>query len=467
MKIIKSLAALICTAAMLFNSTAIAAKGYNFIPYVSDGEGGTTPVSLYSEAAYMVNLDTGDVIIDINSDEARVPASLTKIMTAVVALEHFKDDPDALKTTYASGDTEAFDELYGTGASTADIQPFEKVTYYDLLCALLIPSACEAANIIAIDLGGSINKFCDMMNEESEKLGMKNSHFSNAHGLFTNQNYSSCHDMAILSKYALDNFPVFSEIVSKPTYNMPPTEEHPDGTLIINTNEMLDETSDYYYSPVKGVKTGTLDDAGRCLVSVGSLDGKNYMIVTMGAPLYDVNKKPDPNNPDSYVDVLYNLIDHKALYQWAFYHMQSKDFINVSSEVIDVKVEFAEEADSVNLIPAEGFKRDWPDNIEDSEIIRTIDLKENIVAPVRKGDVLGTMTLTYKDMKLTTVDLVATSSLERSAADEKVRIAKSFTSSPEFKLCLSGIIFLFVGYTAWFIYKLQRKYVRRDNKTDK
>lgn len=464
MKTVKLLGAFILSAVMLFNSTVIGAAAYNFTPYVSDGEGGSVPVTLYSESAYMVNLDTGDVIIDIESDKQRVPASLTKIMTAVVTLERFKDDPEALKTTYAYGDNDAFDELYGLGASTADIRPFEEVTYYDLLCALMIPSACEAANIIAIDTAGSVRKFCDMMNEEAELLGMKNSHFSNAHGLFANQNYSTCEDMAILTKYAIDTFPVFSEIVSKPTYTMSSTSYHPDGTLIINTNEMLDETSDYYYSPVKGVKTGTLDEAGRCLVSVASLEGKNYMIVTMGAPLYDVNTTPDPNNPDSYVNVYYNLIDHKKLYQWAFYHMVSTDFINTNSEVVDCKVEFADKGDSVNLIPAEGYKRDWPDNIEPTEVKRTIDLKENVVAPVHKGDVLGTMTLTYNGMTLTTVDLIATASLERSVTDEKMRIAKSFTSSPEFRLCISGIILLFVGYSAWFIFTLQHKYVRKDRK---
>lgn len=446
-------------AVLLVNALPLGAEAYNFTPYTSDGEGGTAPITIYSEAVYMVNTDTGDVLVDIGGEEARVPASLTKIMTAVVCLEHFRDDPDALKTTFVNGDNRAFDELYGTGASTADIRPYEDVSYYDLLCALMLPSSCEAANIIALNISDTIPHFCDMMNEEAERVGMTNSHFSNAHGLFVNQNYSTCRDMAVLTQYAYDNFPVFAEIVSKPTYNMPPTDHHPDGTLIINTNEMLDETSEYYYSPVVGVKTGTLDEAGRCLVSRGSLDGKNYMIVTMGAPLYEEGTDPSQN-----IQKMYNLIDHKALYQWAFYHLIPTDFINVSSEITDIKVEFAEEGDSVNLKPAEGFKREWPDNIDVSDVKQTIELKENVVAPVHEGDVLGTLTLTYNGEKLTSVDLVATSSVDRSVSDEKIRVAKSFFSSKEFRLCVVGIIVMFVAYTSIFIYRLQHKYVKK--KTD-
>lgn len=457
MKIRKFIVTLLSAVMMISCVTPLSSAAYNFTPYVSDGEGGTKPINIYSEAVYMVNTDTGDVIVDINADEVRVPASLTKIMTAVVCLEHFKDDPDKMKTEFVHGDNTAFDELYGTGASTADIRPFEDVCYYDLLCALMLPSSCEAANIIALNLSDSIPHFCDMMNEEAEKIGMENSHFSNAHGLFANKNYSTCRDMAKLTQYAYDNFPAFAEIVAKPTYNLPVTDDHPDGTMIVNTNEMLDETSEYYYSPVKGVKTGTLDEAGRCLVTAASLNGKNYMIVTMGAPLY----KEGTDEP-----VMYSMKDHKALYQWAFYHLVETDFINVNSEVTDVKVEFAEEGESVNLKPADGFKRDWPDNIELKDIKQSITLAENVVAPVYEGDKLGKLTLSYKGEELASVDLIATSSVARSETDAKMRIAKSFFSSKEFKLCVGGIIFLFAAYTSVFIYKLQHKYVKRPVKDD-
>ena len=249
---------------MVTSALPISAGAINFTPYTSDGEGGTTPIDIHSEAVYMVNTDTGDVLVDINSEEARVPASLTKIMTAVVLLEKYKDDPEALKTTMVHGDNTAFDELYGTGASTADIRPFEDVSYYDLLVALMLPSSCEAANIIALNVSDSIPHFCDLMNEEAEKIGMENSHFSNAHGLFANKNYSTCKDMALLTQYALDNFPVFSEIVSMPTYNLPPTEDHPDGTLIINTNEMLDEKPPlpYIFMPVSRIMAIRLSNPG-------------------------------------------------------------------------------------------------------------------------------------------------------------------------------------------------------------
>ncbi|MBR6337516.1 MAG: D-alanyl-D-alanine carboxypeptidase, partial [Ruminococcus sp.] len=146
-------------------------------------------------------------------------------------------------------------------------------------------------------------------------------------------------------------------------------------------------------------------------------------------------------------------------------HLVETDFINVNSEINDVKVEFAEEGDSVNLKPAEGFKREWPDNIEPKNIKEKITLAENVVAPVKEGDKLGKLTLSYKGEELASVDLVATSSVERSETDAKMRVAKSFFSSKEFKLCVGGIIFMFAAYTAAFIYKLQHKYVKRPEKS--
>ncbi|MBR1750481.1 MAG: D-alanyl-D-alanine carboxypeptidase [Ruminococcus sp.] len=536
MKLKKLLCTFLGAALFMINTLPLCASAYSFTPYTNDDEGGTVPIKIYSESVYMVNTDTGDVLVDINSDEKRVPASLTKIMTAVVLLEKYKDNPEDLKTDMVSAGSEAFDELYGTGASTADIRPDEVVSYYDLLCALLIPSACEAGNIIALNISDSLEHFCDLMNKEAKILGMNDSHFSNAHGLFSNQNYSTCKDLYKLAKYAYDTFPVFREIVAMPACNLDPTDEHPDGTLIINTNEMLDETSEYYYSPVKGIKTGTTDEAGRCLISCASMDGKNYMIVSMGAPLYRLDEEkeeaaqkkleeeqlqaqieqaqnggeqqseeqttddgtgyteqPQEENTEDYTDeytewddgtgeyteeyavdeymsgdseqtgeqVMYSMIDHKHLYQWAFYHLVSTDFINTNSEIVDVKVEFAAKSDTVNLRPAEGFKREWPDNIKLSEVKQKIDLKENIVAPVYKGDALGTLSLYYKDEKIASVDLVAATSLERDDNASRIRVAKSFTSSAQFKLCVAFIVIMFIGYSSWFVYTLQHKYVRK------
>lgn len=455
--------ALVLALAIFFPALNVSA--FNFTPTKYDDNGKVVPLDLYSKSVYMINMDTGETMVDIDSDTQRAPASLTKIMTAVVMLDYYKGDEKKMKKTYLSAGTEAFDELYNTGASTADIQPNEKVSAYDLLAALMIPSACEAANIIAINIGGSINEFCDMMNEKAEKLDMENSHFSNAHGLFTQQNYSSCKDIAKLCKYALETYPVFKEIVSMPTYQMESTSYHETGSQLINTNLMLNSETDYYYAPCKGIKTGSLDSAGRCLASYANQDGVTYLIVTMGAPMEkkseDVKKgEEDPDSIYGADDVYYNILDHIALYKWAYSMLAETDFINENSEVCDVDVSYGSNADYANLKPASGYQQMWPTNISTDDVKKVITVKKNVVAPIEVGDVLGKMELIYNGETLATIDLVSTTKVERSNVRAEVKVAKSYFSSSVF---IYTLIILIVGtlvYAAVHFVRTQKKYLK-------
>lgn len=466
-KISKLYRVIYMTLAIFMLVPAIGANALNFTPTSgTDDDGNAIPLKLYSKAAYMVNLDTGETIVDINGEDERVPASLTKIMTAVVLLDKFKGDEEKLRSTYYSSGSEAFDELYDTGASTADIQPDEKVNCYDLLAALLIPSSCEAANIIALNVSDSLTDFADLMNQKAEELGMKNTHFSNAHGLWAQQNYSSCKDIATLCEYAISKYQVFRDIVCEPNYHMDSTSYHSDGTDIYNTNLMLDSTSDYYYAYAKGIKTGSLDAAGRCLASYAEYDGTSYLIVTMGAPMdkleEDVKKgQEDPDSIYAYDNVYYNILDHIRLYKWAFSSLVSTDFIDKNSEVRDVAVKYGDGKDYANLKPATGYTRLWPTNISVDDVEKKITVYDNVVAPVEVGDVLGKMELIYKGEVLTEIDLVSTTKVERSQAKAKVKIAKSYFESSVFKFTVVILVALFVVYAVIHIARVQKKYLKK------
>lgn len=446
--------------------TCFSAGALNFSPTYYDDDGKLQELEFYSESVFMMNMDTEEPVVEINSDDERPIASLTKIMTAVVMLEEIGYDEETLKNTYVSAGTEAFDELYDTGAATADIQPGEKVSYYDLLAALLIPSACEAANIIAINVGGSIDGFCDLMNKKAEKLGLDHTHFSNAHGLFTQQNYSTAHDLAVLSKYAVESFSVFRDIIAMPSYEMESTDYHPSGSTIINTNLMLNSYTDYYYASCKGIKTGTADAAGRCLSSYAEYDGTKYLIVTLGAPMEKLSEdvKKGEEDPDSIYGgdyVYYNLLDHANLYDWAFSMLESTDFINEDSEVRDVAVAYGKELDYANLKPANGFSRMWPVNISVKDVEKVITVKENIVAPIEVGDVLGEMKLVYNGETLAAIDLVSTTKVERSAAKAKMKIVKSYFHSGVFKYTVIIIVSGIVLYGVIYFICIQKKYFRK------
>ncbi|MBR1864516.1 MAG: D-alanyl-D-alanine carboxypeptidase [Ruminococcus sp.] len=466
---LRSFSVLVLTVVTAVQMSSFAAGAVTFTPTYYDDNGQLQELQLYSPCAYMVNLDTGEVILDINSREQRAIASLTKVMTAIVLLEYVGDDEEMLKSTYVYGDNQAFDELFGTDASTADIQPYESVSYYDLLAALLIQSACEAANIIAVNVAGSLDDFIDLMNRKAGELDMINTHFSNAHGLFTQQNYSTAEDVAKMCRYAIDKFPVFSEIVSYASYAMEPTDYHDPGTMLINTNYMVNGNSYYYYSQCRGIKTGTTDAAGRCLATYAVYDQIPYLTVTLGAPMDKlaedyVKGEQDPYSLYADSIVYYNMLDHIHLYNWAFNMLKQTDFINSSSEVRDVKVAFGKKVDYANLKPAGGYSQMWPLNVDIGEVQRVITVKENIVAPIEKGDVLGQMELRYNGETITTIDLVSTSSVERSPVKEKLAIAKSYFSSTLFKVTLGLIIAGLTAYCIVHFILAQRKYLRKHNR---
>lgn len=421
-----------------------------------------TGIDLYSEAVYMYNIETGEVVVSINANQQRVPASLTKIMTCVVVLDAYKNDFSLLEKTKVSGGIEAFEELWGTGCSTADIQMGEEVSYLDLLHALMIPSACEAANILAVNLSGSLDAFIKRMNDKARELGMTNTHFSNTHGLFVEENYSTCEDIAKLCKYAMETYPLFNEIVSKPNYEMAPTSEHPNGTIIVNTNKMLHLGSDYYYAYATGIKTGSLKEAGRCLASVAKKDGVSYMIVSMGAPMEDA----DGNSK------MFNCEDHINLYNWAFSQLEYPDppILLKGSELTDIDVNYGKES-KVNLCASRNFECLWPkENPNDPLVERARDIKkkivlnENVTAPVKEGDVLGYVELTYNGTVLDKIDLIAMKDVERSSIEAEKEVAKNFTQSQHFKIVVIVIIGVIALYFIVFFTVLS---VRKSKKSKK
>lgn len=397
---------------------------------------------IYSEAAYLVNMDTKEVVFQKNADKQLVPASLTKIMTAVILLEQYKDNITALSTTYVSGTSACFDELYLTGCSTADIQIGEKVSYKDLLYALMLRSACEAANIIAYNVGGSLEGFVRMMNDKAAELGCKNTHFTNSHGLFWENHYTTAHDMAIITEYAL-TLPMFQEISCSQEYYMEATNFHGKERKIVHTNSMMSKATggEYYYEYVKGIKTGTLDEAGRCLVSLAMKDGYTYLLVTLNAP-----QKDEAGN-----NHFYNFDDAKTIYSWAFHNFEYTDIITGTEEKAEVPVEYGDGKDFVIVRPSESYSRIWDKSVPLSAIHEVITLDKNVVAPVNAGDKLGTIELQYAGETMVKMDLIATTSLKRAERAAMMTVAENFVGSPDFYRAAQWTVGFFLIYTLLII----------------
>lgn len=381
-------------------------------------------VEFESEIVYMESLDRGTVIFNKNANKKTSEASLTKITTAMVVLDNCKD-LDAVVTV----SQKVMDTLAGTNSSTAGISVGEQLTVRQLLNLMLVKSANEAASILADYVGGDIDTFVEMMNKFAADLGCKNTHYTNPHGLDEENHYSTAEDLAKIIKYALKN-ETFCEIVSSPTYTLSATNKRGEVTYT-NTNSMLQSNSMYYYEYCKGIKTGTTENAGKCLASYATKNGYSYLCIIMKAPEKD-------SNGDGYAEN-FAFKETKKAYEWAFNNIKLKVVAEPSDVVTVVDVDLAKKVDHVRLVPSEEATALVPASVDPSAIlIEPIadSIQKDIKAPIKAGTVLGKANVMYAGDVLYTIDLVAGEDVDRSFFSYIGYLIKKFFSSAVMKLVL-------------------------------
>lgn len=410
----------------------------------------TPNFTVASEAAVLINLDKDVVIYEKNPTKKMYPASLTKIMTAIVVLDNVKD----LDNTKFEAPLVVFDDLYGKNPSSVGYSRGEVITVTDLMYSMLMASACESAGILAYHVGGeSIPNFIDMMNQKAKEIGCTGTNFVNPHGLYDDNQYTNAHDMALIAKYAVDNYPKFVEIATTTEYTLHGTNYHEDGWATIHHTNAMTLKGEFYYEPARGLKTGTLDESGRNLVSMASRDGNNYLLVTMGAPMYDA----DGNKAyDQYTD-------QENIYEWAFNTFSYEKLLSSSDEITEIPVKLGDNAEHVLLVPAEDFYTLWPNTLDSANLKKQIDTKGyvdsdgSVTAPVEKGQVMGTYTLSLSGEILCTVDLVAKDSVELSQLEYNIMKAKAFVGSFWFKLAVAVAVFLIVAYIVIYVLATKKR----------
>ncbi len=337
-----------------------------------DGEG------LYSDTVYMENLDTGRVVLSVGADEKVFPASLTKVLTCIVALEH----ADSLEDTFEipSG---IFDDIYAAGGAHISLRYGEVVTVSDLLHATLIRSACDSATALAYYVSGSVEEFAKVMNDKAREIGAVNTHFVNAHGLHDNNHYTTAHDLAIITKYALQNKD-FCDIISKYSYTLPSTNMS-DERYFESTMELELPTSEHYYPHVTGIKSGFTDEAGRCLITKAEKNGEEYLLVTLGA------------NRDRYYNSNMAYTDAANLYEYMFAQYSNKTIIEKSVPLTQITVDKGIKA-SVSLSPKNSVEHLCA---LDENITTAFNVPESVTAPVTAGQEIGSVTVTVGDESFT------------------------------------------------------------------
>ena len=339
------------------------------------------PTGGYARSAIVIDAVSGKVLYEKNAYEKLGMASTTKIMTGICGIE-FGDLNSVVKVSPHAARVEG---------SSMYLKPGEKIKLYDIITGLMLVSGNDAATAIAESVGGSEGGFVLLMNQKANEIGVKNTCFQNPHGLSDPGHYTTAHDLALISAYALKN-PVFSEIVSQKSKKV----ESVDGSArtLVNHNKLL-----RLYEGCIGVKTGFTKATGRCLVSAAKRDGLTLVCVTL-------NDGNDWN-------------DHTMMLDKGFSNYKAQPIVKKGAVLAKAKVSGGKEK-NVFLV-AENDASIAVKKEENSKL--SISVKESIKleAPIEKGKCYAKADLIENGKKVGEIDLVAKESIEVKKKESKIK----------------------------------------------
>lgn len=414
-----------------------------------ENSGIEAPPELESAAAVIIDQDTGRVLYELNADEQRYPASLTKVMTALLAVEAASRGEVSLDDNVTAG-SEAVQGMVDAG-STAGIQVGETMTLRDLLYCAMLGSANEACNIIAVYISGSIDAFVADMNERAAEIGCTGTHFANTHGLPDSNHYTTARDFAKICRAAMAN-ETFFNLTGTVSYTVPATNMSAERQLS-NTNGLINpETQLYpgnYYEYARAGKTGHTSEAGYCLASLAEKDDVQLVCVVLGGQLLQ-------GSDGSYRYT--NFTDSRALYNWVFNNFSKQEILGVTELVTSVTVDLAEDSGQaalrpetavMALVPNKGFD---PSTLERKIIIYSENNGSKLTAPIASGTVLGEVTLSLDDVVLGSSNLVTSSTVELARSEYMKQEIAAFFSN----IWVDIIIVVLIAAVALYIFSVVR-----------
>lgn len=413
------------------------------LPVAAEGESGTladTAPALTAPAAYVVNLDTNIVVYEKNSETPLSAASLTKMMTTLLLLENYQDQLDTISLTAPSY---IYDLIWeqSTNASTADIRRGETHSLRNLLYAMLLPSGNEAAYIVADYMGGgSIDSFVAMMNDEAKAVGCTGTTFVDPCGLNPN-NITTARDAYLILR-ALTTYDIFATVVGTPTYDMGTNDRYvTPGTYILQNTDKLVTNSSYHRDYTRGGKTGSLGE-WQNFAGWHSQDGESYISVLLNVPM---ESDPEGGRPA--------LLETGTIMDWVFNTYTIAPALDTTQPITEVRVAYSTQADTVMLYPADNMMTLLPREGGSALTEQIFNVPDELGAPIKQGDIVGTVTLTIQGETIGTADLIAGSDISRNQLLYTISRIGTFFSSTYFKVVVM-LTMLAVG--AYLIFAVGR-----------
>ena len=372
---------------------------FNFVLTYNVNASNENIPNIESPAALLMDLNTGKILYEKNINKKMYPASLTKVMTAILTLENCELDEIA---------TVSYNAVMSitSGYVTANLQIGEEVTIEQLLYVLMVGSANDAAVVLAEHISGSAEDFADLMNEKAKEIGCTSTNFLNPYGAHDENHYSTAYDLSLMAKYAMQN-ETFKTLVSTTSYKLPITNKYEkEDRLFTTTNALLmvsnnTRADNYYYKYATGIKTGFTTPAKNCLIASANKGNLELLTVVLGAG------QNDEGLSNRYLDTI-NLFEY-GYNNYAFREVIKSggvvQTVNISNATRDTKkLDAVVENDISVLIKAEE---------KNNALLPEVNINDNLKAPIKKGDIIGSVTYTVEGIEYTE-NLIANNDVKKS-----------------------------------------------------
>ena len=394
-----------------------------------EADDGAMPVIDHCIGAYLYNFENDEVLFSVGTDERVYPTSTVKLMTGIVAIEELGDDLSRQVTITG-------EMLSKVAGNNVGLMAGEVVTVEQLLYAMLVNSANDAAMVLAYAAGGSVEAFVDKMNEKANTLGAYKTYYANPTGMHNDAMVTTVADTAIIAKYAY-TLPLFMEIVSTPKYVMEATNLS-DYRNIYNRNCLLSKyyNVNYPYPRATGMNAGATTQGGYaiCATAEESSTGLSYLAIVMGADEVD--------------GAIYSYVNAIKLFELAFRNYDYIEVLSADRIICELPVRLSSTLDYVTLVPSETIEVYLPTTVNVERDIRySYNTYEDAMdAPIATGEEAGTITVLMGDRILGSCTLVTTSSVARSEFLYFLARVRQFSQSRFFIATVVSAVVLSVIY---------------------